>query len=74
MPNPKGHTQTLAMNSQSPVSAREEDLQKNPFIFSYFVWFVPAILILFLVTLYPTIFVLWLSFQKTRYYDLVGLQ
>jgi multiple sugar transport system permease protein len=29
-------------------------------------------LILFLVTLYPTIFVIWLSFQKTKYYELVG--
>ncbi|MCZ7449274.1 sugar ABC transporter permease [Agrobacterium rhizogenes] len=37
-----------------------------------FLWFTPAILILFLVTLYPTIFVIWLSFQKTRYYELIG--
>ncbi|WP_083269402.1 carbohydrate ABC transporter permease [Bosea vaviloviae] len=37
-----------------------------------YVWFGPAILILFLVTLYPSIFVTWLSFQKTRYYELVG--
>lgn len=37
-----------------------------------FLWFAPAILILFLVTLYPTLFVIWLSFQKTKYYALVG--
>ncbi|WP_327522875.1 sugar ABC transporter permease [Bosea sp. (in: a-proteobacteria)] len=37
-----------------------------------YLWFAPAILVLFLVTLYPTFFVGWLSFQKTRYYDLIG--
>lgn len=37
-----------------------------------YLWFAPAILILFLVTLYPTLFVGWLSFQKTRYYELAG--
>ena len=44
----------------------------NRFSWAPFLWFTPAILILFLVTLYPTIFVFWLSFQKTKYYDLVG--
>ncbi|MBD8555047.1 sugar ABC transporter permease [Rhizobium sp. CFBP 8762] len=44
----------------------------NRFIWAPFLWFTPAILILFLVTLYPTIFVVWLSFQKTKYYELVG--
>ncbi|TCU30802.1 multiple sugar transport system permease protein [Rhizobium azibense] len=44
----------------------------NRFSWAPFLWFTPAILILFLVTLYPTIFVIWLSFQKTKYYDLVG--
>jgi multiple sugar transport system permease protein len=29
-------------------------------------------LVLFLVTLYPSFFVAWLSFQKTRYYELTG--
>jgi multiple sugar transport system permease protein len=37
-----------------------------------YLWFAPAILVLFLVTLYPTFFVGWLSFQKTRYYELTG--
>ncbi len=44
----------------------------NRFSWAPFLWFTPAILILFLVTLYPTIFVIWLSFQKTKYYELVG--
>lgn len=44
----------------------------NRFSWAPFLWFTPAVLILFLVTLYPTIFVIWLSFQKTKYYDLVG--
>jgi multiple sugar transport system permease protein len=50
------------------------DATENPNRFSWapFLWFTPAILILFLVTLYPTIFVFWLSFQKTKYYELVG--
>jgi multiple sugar transport system permease protein len=42
------------------------------FSWAPFLWFTPAILILFLVTLYPTIFVIWLSFQKTKYYEPVG--
>jgi multiple sugar transport system permease protein len=37
-----------------------------------YLWFAPAILILFLVTLYPSVFVTWLSFQKTKYYELTG--
>jgi multiple sugar transport system permease protein len=44
----------------------------NRFTWAPFLWFTPSILILFLVTLYPTIFVIWLSFQKTKYYELVG--
>ena len=35
-------------------------------------WFVPVLLLLLIVTLYPTMFVVWMSFQKTRYYDLLG--
>jgi multiple sugar transport system permease protein len=68
----KGNSRTPALNSQSLDLAIHGDAHNKPFTFGYFVWFAPAILILFLVTLYPTIFVLWLSFQKTRYYDLVG--
>jgi multiple sugar transport system permease protein len=35
-------------------------------------WFLPVLLLLLTVTLYPTIFVVWMSFQKTRFYDLAG--
>ena len=35
-------------------------------------WFVPVLVLLLTVTLYPTVFVVWMSFQKTRYYDLAG--
>ena len=41
-----------------------------------FLWFAPVILLLLTVTLYPTALVVWISFQKTRYYALesfVGL-
>lgn len=72
MPTNKGHILTPVSTTQSHEAARDEDTQKNSFTFGNFMWFAPAILILFLVTLYPTVFVFWLSFQKTRYYDLVG--
>jgi multiple sugar transport system permease protein len=35
-------------------------------------WFMPAIFILLIVTVYPLLYVVWMSFQETRYYDLVG--
>ena len=35
-------------------------------------WFIPVLVLLLTVTLYPTVFVLWMSFQKTKYYDLAG--
>lgn len=62
--NPTLTIQTL--NEAKSDAARQKDF------FRYFLWFAPALLILFLVTLYPSVFVFWLSFQKTRYYDLVG--
>jgi len=36
------------------------------------IWFAPALGLLLLVTLYPTAVVVWLSFNRTRYYDVVG--
>ena len=36
------------------------------------VWFVPVLLLLLAVTLYPTLFVVFMSFQKTNFYDLAG--
>ena len=35
-------------------------------------WFVPLLILLLVVTLYPLGFVFWMSVQKTQYYDLVG--
>ena len=35
-------------------------------------WFAPVILLLLMVTLYPTALVIWISFQKTRFYALEG--
>jgi ABC-type sugar transport system permease subunit len=36
------------------------------------IWFGPALLLLLLVTLYPTAVVLWLSFNRTRFYEVIG--
>ena len=36
------------------------------------VWFLPVVVLLLAVSLYPTVFVIWMSFQKTRFYDLTG--
>ena len=35
-------------------------------------WFIPVLALLGLVTLYPTAFVIWMSFQKTSYFQLQG--
>ena len=35
-------------------------------------WFLPVVVLLLVVSLYPTVFVIWMSFQKTRFYDLTG--
>ena len=36
------------------------------------IWFGPALILLLAVTLYPTAVVLWLSFNRTRFYDVIG--
>ena len=36
------------------------------------VWFGPALILLLAVTLYPTAVVVWLSLNRTRYYDVIG--
>jgi multiple sugar transport system permease protein len=71
MSEPKSQTLETALSIASLDDAKAAEARRNGF-FRYYLWFVPAILILFLVTLYPSIFVFWLSFQKTRYYELVG--
>jgi multiple sugar transport system permease protein len=35
-------------------------------------WFMPVLVLLLTVTLYPTLFVLWMSFQNTKFYELTG--
>src|SRR5438876_11351944 len=56
-----------AMTAARPTRARRRVRELRPML-----WFVPVLLLLLTVTLYPTLFVIWMSFQKTRYYDLTG--
>jgi multiple sugar transport system permease protein len=35
-------------------------------------WFLPVLCLLCVVTIYPALFVVWMSFQKTHYFDLQG--
>jgi multiple sugar transport system permease protein len=35
-------------------------------------WFAPVLVLLLVVTLYPTVFVVWMSFQKTKYFTMEG--
>jgi multiple sugar transport system permease protein len=63
------HTATIANPPQParPTRARRRLKELRPLL-----WFVSVLLLLLTVTLYPTLFVVWMSFQKTRYYDLAG--
>jgi len=36
------------------------------------IWFGPALILLLAVTIYPTAMVVWLSLNRTRYYDVIG--
>lgn len=68
-------TRTQVVANSAGVGHLGETLDAHSgarFSWAPYLWFVPAILILFLVTLYPSVFVTWLSFQKTRYYELTG--
>src|SRR5206468_3487753 len=56
-----------AMTAARPTRARRRLKELRPLL-----WFVPVLLLLLTVTLYPTLFVVWMSFQKTRFYDLAG--
>lgn len=71
MPEPKSRVLNPALTIPTVDEAKADAARHKDFL-RYFLWFAPAILILFLVTLYPSVFVFWLSFQKTRYYDLIG--
>src|SRR5438128_12210406 len=63
------HTATIAnpATPAGPTRARRRLRELRPML-----WFVPVLLLLLTVTLYPTLFVVWMSFQKTRFYDLAG--
>src|SRR5213083_132718 len=56
-----------AMTAARPTRARRRLKELRPLL-----WFVPVLLLLLTVTLYPTLFVIWMSFQKTRFYELKG--
>ena len=56
-----------ATTAARPTRARRRLKELRPLL-----WFVPVLLLLLTVTLYPTLFVVWMSFQKTRFYDLAG--
>src|ERR1044071_7366382 len=50
-----------------PTRARRRLKELRPML-----WFMPVLLLLLTVTLYPTLFVVWMSFQKTKFYELTG--
>src|SRR5437773_10814156 len=60
-------TAANATTPARPTRARRRLKELRPLL-----WFVPVLLLLLTVTLYPTLFVVWMSFQKTRYYELTG--
>src|SRR5438093_13515628 len=63
------HTATIAepATRARPTRARRRLRELRPML-----WFIPVLLLLLTVTLYPTLFVIWMSFQKTRFYELTG--
>src|SRR3989440_1494868 len=63
------HTATIANPAPParPTRARRRLRELRPML-----WFIPVLLLLLTVTLYPTLFVIWMSFQKTRFYELTG--
>lgn len=63
------HNATIAaaVTPPRPRSARRRLRELRPML-----WFAPVLLLLLTVTLYPTLFVLWMSFQKTKFYELMG--
>src|SRR2546430_5354942 len=63
------HTATIAnpATPARPTRARRRLRELRPML-----WFIPVLLLLLTVTLYPTLFVIWMSFQKTRFYELTG--
>jgi multiple sugar transport system permease protein len=67
----EGSDTTLPMAASATAPAapfRGKRRREAPPIF----WFAPVLVLLLVVTLYPTVFVVWMSFQKTNYFDLQG--
>jgi multiple sugar transport system permease protein len=63
------HTTTIA---NAPTPARPTRARRRLKELQPMLWFVPVLLLLLTVTLYPTLFVVWMSFQKTKFYELTG--
>ena len=63
------HAATIesAANTARSTRARKRLRKLGPML-----WFIPVLLLLLSVTLYPTLFVVWMSFQKTKFYELTG--
>jgi len=66
---PEGRTTwTIASSGRgNRAAARRRGPRTHPWL-----WFSPVLLLLLTVTLYPSALVIWISFQKTRYYALEG--
>ena len=56
-----------AVTRARPTRTRRRLRELGPML-----WFIPVLLLLLTVTLYPTLFVIWMSFQKTKFYELTG--
>jgi len=63
------HTATIASGPTTAQSARVRRRLKE---LRPMLWFMPVLVLLLTVTLYPTLFVLWMSFQNTKFYELTG--
>src|SRR5881227_4110330 len=63
------HTATRARTARRARDPRAHGRMKE---LRPMLWFIPVLLLLLTVTLYPTLFVVWMSFQKTKFYELTG--
>src|SRR5580765_6695200 len=63
------HNATIA---NTPTSARPTRARRRLRELRPMLWFIPVLLLLLTVTLYPTLFVVWMSFHKTKFYELTG--
>ena len=60
----------LASNPEVVAEASHSP-SRGGWVYPY-LWFAPALVLLLAVTLYPTALVIWLSFNRTRFYEVVG--